>query len=1110
MAVNKRKILEAAQKFLQKGALDKALREYRTLLDLDPRDSGARLKLGDIHLRLGEKDDAVAAYLKVAHQFMKDGFDAKAVALFKQIAKLAPEQIEVHVPLSELYQRLGLTPEAMSALQTAVEAFQKAGRKREALELLRKAAALDPTNTTSRLKIADLLRAQGMDEEALNEYEEVAAELERNGETGGLASVYERMLELEPERLSALIALSRLSLRESAPERALELAERAASLRPDLMDAVQLHAESLQAVGRPTEEQEPVWRRLAELHLARGDEADGRAILQRFCSSYDLTQNGVDLGNGPAEGLALAPETELPGPGEITQAGRQLGALLPPADDLLLDPPLASPPPAVPQAPEGAPPDADIEQLLAEAGVYLRFGKRERAMASLEAVLVREPGHPGALEKLAGAVAQEGDLARATTLLAEGAAQREARGDAAGAAQLRSRMAEIDPGCGAGFGEGRAGEAVGPELPLEAPGQGAEPGLGADGSGLPIEALPEAPSDTPSGAEEESPFELEVELDFSDPEQSLPELGGERPTSEAAEPIHLPLEEGGPDGFLSAADSPEELSAEGIEVGLRDGTQEVLPAYSGEVLLEESPGLGAELPAFEPEAEPGSAGAGDPGASHGAPAVAAEGEPRLEDEGEAFPAREGEPFAGSEGETFVAHESHRPVVQEGDPSASSGAESGDFQDEVLLDSEVTLDEEVAPPAVAAPAAWGASGSASLSSSPKQILEDLEEGDFYFQQQLLDEAEVVYRRVLEAAPTNPQALLRLGEIAAARGDDPASARGETSDEAVLAEATPPSDAVTAAVEPTFGDDLAEWDDATMAVTEAPVAAPVAEDLADESAAEDLPAPEDAGDDADGSEGPAGEEAREISHFDLAAELSEDLAVAADPGASLPSLSPDTEPSLEAIFSEFKRGVQRTLTAADHETHYDLGIAYREMGLYEDAMSEFRIALESPERRLDCLHLLGLCARDLKRPLDAVAFLRQALADEGLAGERRFSTLYDLSYALEEAGQAAEALESLERLREEAPDHPALAERIESLRALQTLSPTEPSVEAVPETGEVFESFDDLIADAEAAFVAESAPETSRNPQSERPEPPPDRPSPAPPRGKPPRKRKISFG
>ena len=50
--------------------------------------------------------------------------------------------------------------------------------------------------------------------------------------------------------------------------------------------------------------------------------------------------------------------------------------------------------------------------------------------------------------------------------------------------------------------------------------------------------------------------------------------------------------------------------------------------------------------------------------------------------------------------------------------------------------------------------------------------------------------------------------------------------------------------------------------------------------------------------------------------------------------------------KSIFSDFKKGVSATLDKGDVDTRYDLGIAYREMGLFEDAIGEFKICLEAP--------------------------------------------------------------------------------------------------------------------------------------------------------------------
>ncbi len=119
MAVNKRKVLDAARKFAQKGAKEKALKEYNTLLKLDPRDAKLHLEIGDCYRRWGQTEEAVTQYSRVAEQYKGDGFDARAVAVFKQILNLDPKRYVAYVSLSELYQRMGLDSEALGALQSA-------------------------------------------------------------------------------------------------------------------------------------------------------------------------------------------------------------------------------------------------------------------------------------------------------------------------------------------------------------------------------------------------------------------------------------------------------------------------------------------------------------------------------------------------------------------------------------------------------------------------------------------------------------------------------------------------------------------------------------------------------------------------------------------------------------------------------------------------------------------------------------------------------------------------------------------------------------------------------------------------------------------------------
>jgi tetratricopeptide (TPR) repeat protein len=203
------------------------------------------------------------------------------------------------------------------------------------------------------------------------------------------------------------------------------------------------------------------------------------------------------------------------------------------------------------------------------------------------------------------------------------------------------------------------------------------------------------------------------------------------------------------------------------------------------------------------------------------------------------------------------------------------------------------------------------------------------------------------------------------------------------------------------------------------------------------------------------------------FDLAAELSEALSEESTPTA-VRSGSTDDE-GFSALFREFKRGVSRTLDEGDVETHFDLGIAYREMGLFEDAIGEFRYALGSGARRLDALQMMGLCALDAGRGADAVGHLEQALASPELPDGREAPLRYDLGRVYEAIGDRARAIEVLERVVALDAGFQDAAERLEALRSAPAAKP-----KADSEEREAYESFDDLIAQTADEAPAEAEP------------------------------------
>jgi tetratricopeptide (TPR) repeat protein len=194
------------------------------------------------------------------------------------------------------------------------------------------------------------------------------------------------------------------------------------------------------------------------------------------------------------------------------------------------------------------------------------------------------------------------------------------------------------------------------------------------------------------------------------------------------------------------------------------------------------------------------------------------------------------------------------------------------------------------------------------------------------------------------------------------------------------------------------------------------------------------------------------------FDLAAELSEAIGSERDGGAS------GADDGFAAVFREFKKGVSRTLDEGDHQAHYDLGIAYREMGLLGDAAAEFRVAMASPARRIDCLHMLGLCALEQGGSAAAVAHFEQALGAKEVTAEQQLAVRFELGRAFEALGDRVRARAAFEAVASVDPAFCDVEERLERLDE-------EPKPQA-PEAAAGFESFEDLIAEGAEAPAAAS--------------------------------------
>ena len=157
MSIDRAKALKAAQKYLARGQLDKAIVEFEKVVASDPKDARSALKLGDLFTRKGDTARAAAAYHEVAQQYAQQGQFLKAVAVFKQILKLDPAQLDALSSLGDMYERLGLASDALLTYEQVAAAHARTGNERRALQALDKVTQLDPGNVAAWVRYAEAL-----------------------------------------------------------------------------------------------------------------------------------------------------------------------------------------------------------------------------------------------------------------------------------------------------------------------------------------------------------------------------------------------------------------------------------------------------------------------------------------------------------------------------------------------------------------------------------------------------------------------------------------------------------------------------------------------------------------------------------------------------------------------------------------------------------------------------------------------------------------------------------------------------------------------------------------------------------------------------------------
>jgi tetratricopeptide (TPR) repeat protein len=954
------KILQAAQKYVEKKRYDRAILEYQKIVQQDPNDARTLLKIGDLQVRMQTYPEAIATYERVGQYYAAQGFALKAIAVYKQIREIikkhAPQLADRYghiVPkLAEIYTQLGLTSDALSAYDEVATRYQRGGRDRDAIDIFRKMVELDATNPLPHLRLAEACcRVQSLDE-AIDSFWTAAELLLKLGRPDDALKVVERILHFRQDPKYAKVA-AELYLKRGRRDDCMQALARlqiAFQADPRDLDTLHLLAQAFTGIDQESKSIE-VYKEMAR--IAR-DAGKAELLEQLMAHLLDVAPDDEQV-----RALAAMPRLEPEEPSELSVADSDVELLEEdvPASEQPFElarqsrpPPEATLQPAEvpmsaqevsaqrwePRAPMASAPDVVVlddqvevaqEQLGADASFdalaharkaiidaesFRRLRLYSKAIEALQIALEIDPRSLEIRDKLRDLLRESGDHDAAIGESVTLASIQLENGDTERAEVLLYEVLEQVPDHPAALE--MLAQLSGRTEEVRYPGYAPAPSF--------EQAYAEQYGAQPSA---EPAYDELVDysgIDAGPARQSFP-------SSDDGYDPHAPLpsydlEEVGASSALASMD-PEPAAARGYRTPY-DQLDDPF-GQSAEQVLPSEP-----LPSFPLGGEEDDLMAGLPPVASARPALPSFSDVEEPTEWEA----EGEPLASQRAPAF----DHSEVVEEA----------------------------------------------------------LEEADFFASRGLFEDARAILIDQLTRLPTHPILRERIREI-----ENAIAAAGESG--------TIEKSRLGPAAQKVEPEPISIDDDAV---------------------------------------------------FDIAASLEalDQLEIEAPVQEAAGMMGADNEVDVDQVFAKFKEGVRSQVAESDSQTHYDLGVAYKEMGLLPDAVQEFELAARDAVRECPCYAMIGMIQLERGELELAAEAYKRALEATQKTVEQEMALYYDLGNVYEMKRSNDEALYFFQKIARRDPGFRDIKDRIEALQPKAPPKPP-PQSRAVNDDDEFDRVFDDLF-------------------------------------------------
>jgi len=911
MAIKRDKILKTAEKLVQKGKLEQAIKEYEKLRQASPDDTNTINRLGDLYGRVGEIEKAVDLYGLVAEKFSDQGFLPKAIAMYKKINRLAPQRLDIFERLGDLYVEQGLMVEAKGQFKMLAEHYAKNDEMESAIRANQRLNEIDPEDATARLKFADLLLESGSTEQAMEAYGTLGQTLIKRDQMDEAERLFRRLLDHEIPDGDIMIPICDRLLDNGNVTSAQELLSFGLGVSPESIGLRTLQVRAHMSLGDSGQAVD-LAHKILEIDP---DNSDVRRIVGSAMLEDGDQEEAAEMMIPAAEALLEK--------ADYSRAQKMLRDLveIAPTDERILR-----------LAIRAFRPSGDHKMLTrltsSLADVCFSSGQEDQAKRFYLELVAGDPTNQLYRERLAqldGAVVEVPE-------------------DMADTAGLSS-----DPPSEISFSldeDGGGSTGIQAEAPVE------QEALSFD----PTERINEAAVFAKYGLNDKAIKHLKgviqrvpAHAEASEALAAVYLATGEREKAGAImRPVIQALRDAGDvdraeqyvERFGAASDGPDEDDEIIIvEIDGDDVSDSVLD------------GVGAD-------------------ATDAAEVVEVVEVVEVADASDINIDEMIAESVGIDDSPSVARPAE-PVADE--PEERQPAES----DEIIIETEMVEEELVELNA-------GADGPS---------FNDLAQLDLFIDQELFEDAVMVLERLEVDFPDDPDlanrraGLVKAGYLARTPG---ASAIAQPPDPAPRVE---PIEAV-----------------------------PPVKDI-ESPAPETSAAPVQHADEIFDDEKP-------VEYIDLAKELEEELA---EEEAMVEEATGrgKGEALLDEVFKEFQKGVAEQLSDEDSDTHFNLGIAYKEMGLLDEAIGEFRVASHDPTFFVEACSMIGVCANELGNFDEAAEWYQKALVAPDLTADARTALRYELAMAFENIGKLDQAVGLFEQIRDIDPAYRDVGVRLAAI-------------------------------------------------------------------------------